>query len=289
MQPNSGVCKQRFYPSYVLNITRTEINLLVMHFPVYSLVLFVPLVKPVLAKLQTGSCEHEGSMAGELDERNYCINPNISASVTFSFPPLFTSAAPAKFVYAIEKIDSVPSRPRSYMGFWIEYNSVNLNTSGMAMETTIRVFFTENGKSPSGEENGCVGLLGNACVQALKADIREHLLSDENMRSPLNALELRQSSFKNSIKLCPSDLFLKSMDINYRLRTINNHDTMVGERCESTFQFRDIGVDRFTQHGVLKAIAPTLTQGASILKFVLMLTCRFFNRFCVRDPSTTSS
>ncbi|KAL4967896.1 uncharacterized protein BDV14DRAFT_168563 [Aspergillus stella-maris] len=146
------------------------------------------------------------------EDKTNCINAVNKGTHSFSFGDLFPENA--TFVYGLEPLTAVGSEELDNkdglqkIAFWLEYPS--LHTDKTALEISqVGMLFTNASGSLGGGNNGCNGLLSEACAEnlkdALKWGLLSHLHEEQNQSLP-NALRDFHSTPLANLS-CPTDLF----------------------------------------------------------------------------------
>ncbi|KAI8712097.1 hypothetical protein NCS52_01475100 [Fusarium sp. LHS14.1] len=188
----------------------------------------LPLFALGTSALQTGTCDY--SKNNWYHGETSCINPDQTASAEFTWPPLFPKGA--KFVYAVDGINGtdvseiqplmdpnkVKDRKATLVGWWLEYDSISLNNTGLLMLTEMNVFFTNTTSKIGGGHNGCEGLLGSKCLDKINSTLRELWNDDQQFGAPLLNLNDEADSI---LEACPKDFFSTWEKLQPRIDTLN--------------------------------------------------------------------
>ena len=153
-------------------------------------------------------------------------------------------------MYAIDQVQAVElntltgyalenaPKESSFVGFWLEYGRSDLNsTSGPAgTQTEMITLFTTAKGMPSGEENGCEGVLGKECVDAMKSSIRSFYLNPSGTdaiplgsNSDIDGL-VQTPTLWQGISACPQDILAERICLNDRRGTFSVSD--ISTYCE---------------------------------------------------------
>lgn len=198
--------------------------------------------------LQSGTCDY--SKNNWYDGETSCINPDQTASVDFTWPPLFSKGA--KFVYAVDGINGTDisdieplmdpnkakDRKATLVGWWLEYDSISLNNTDLLMLTEMNVFFTNTTDKIGGGHNGCEGLLGSKCLEKINSTLRELWDDDQQFGAPLLNLNDEADSI---LEVCPKDFFSTWEKLQPRMDTLNQNtdfNTMRKFSCSIALAFR---------------------------------------------------
>lgn len=192
----------------------------------------LPLLPLGVAALQTGTCDYSANnwYQGE----SYCINPNETASTDFTWPPLFPKGA--TFVYAADDLDgediadletlvdaeAVKDWNGTMVGWWLEYDEVELNNTDFLMLTEMDVFYTNTSNEIGGGSNGCEGLLSAKCIENINSTLRG-LWNDPALYGGPFVKKLGSKAGSALFKSCPSDLLIDWDDLDPRMNTLNQN------------------------------------------------------------------
>lgn len=146
-----------------------------------------------------------------------CIKVQSKATATFQFSPLFPEDV--TFAYAVDDYDadevnqenqwtSYIPKPTSFerVAFWLEYSTSNYTPAARA-QTEFGVLFTNASDVIGGGNNGCDGVLTEACAANLQEALRWNMFQGAGVLAvtPLNLAVPAIASLRNLS--CPDDLF----------------------------------------------------------------------------------
>ncbi|KAL4797528.1 hypothetical protein BDV19DRAFT_359041 [Aspergillus venezuelensis] len=146
------------------------------------------------------------------EDKTNCIKAVNKGTHSFSFGDLFPENA--TFVYAMDPLTAVGNEELDNkdglqkIAFWLEYSSLHADKTALEI-SHVGMLFTNASDSIGGGNNGCNGLLSEACAEslkdALKWGILSHLHQEQNQSLPNTLRGLHSSPLTNLS--CPTDLF----------------------------------------------------------------------------------
>lgn len=141
-----------------------------------------------------------------------CIDPMAQTAVPVDFQPLFPD--PITFFYGFDSsVAGTGQGPMTKTGFWMQYLNNRINRDAVDTNRTSEIAMRVGNLTgvPSGTNNGCDGIWGQPCSDALKNSLQSAMFrlanSGDYYSKPLEAALSQMLLDPPDLDPCPTPMF----------------------------------------------------------------------------------